>query len=120
MSLILQVVVSVPPPPPVPAPAIWQVHAGMPPETIAILSLAGLIAGVIVLWPLVRAWARRIEGRGQPSQAAFDEVEQLRQRVAQLEELSHRVAELEERADFAERMLTQTREPDRLPARGQT
>jgi hypothetical protein len=120
MILMLQVVVSVPPPPPVPAPVAWQFHAGMPPEAIAILSLAGLIAGVIVLWPLVRAWARRIEGRGQPSQETLDEVEQLRQRVAQLEELPHRVAELEERADFAERMLTQTREADRLPAPGKS
>ena len=91
---------------------------GMPPEGVAIIALAAIIAGVIVLWPLVRAWSRRIEGRAQPGQASLEEVEQLRQRLTQLEELPHRVAELEERADFAERLLTQSREAERLPGRG--
>lgn len=103
-----------------PGPAVVRVFnsGGMPPEGMAILGLAGLFALVIVLWPLVRAWARRIEGRGQANQASLEEVDQLRQRLAQLEELTHRVAELEERADFAERLLTQHRDAERLPGRG--
>ena len=115
MIAIVQVVVQVPNAPEVVG---GCGSGGMPPEGVAIISLVAILAGVIVLWPLVRAWSRRIEGRVQPGQASLEEVEQLRQRLAQLEELPHRIAELEERADFAERLLTQSREAERLPGRG--
>jgi tetrahydromethanopterin S-methyltransferase subunit G len=35
--------------------------------------------------------------------------------VADLDQLQHRVAELEERLDFAERLLAQRRDAERLP-----
>ncbi|MEO8032377.1 MAG: hypothetical protein ABJC74_07530 [Gemmatimonadota bacterium] len=98
-------------------PEVIQIgHSPMPPEAIFLFALAVLVVSAIVLWPLVRAWSRRIEGRGQPDQAVLDELDQMRQRLSQVEDLPHRVAELEERAEFAERLLAQ-REPDRLPGR---
>jgi hypothetical protein len=46
---------------------------------------------------------------------APDELEALRARISDLEAQQQRVAELEERVDFAERLLTQRREAERLP-----
>ena len=76
------------------------------------LILAALIG--VLLWPLIRAWVRRIESDGPPAEAQF-EVEALRERLQELEQLPPRLAELEERVEFAERLLAQGREPDRLP-----
>jgi hypothetical protein len=44
-----------------------------------------------------------------------ERVEELESRVGELEQMQFRVAELEERLDFAERLLGQQREPERLP-----
>jgi hypothetical protein len=80
-------------------------------------SMLALGAGLLgaTLGPIGQAWGRRIEARigggGPPS-------EELAQRVADLEACAQRVAELEERVDFAERMLSQQREADQLPAGG--
>jgi hypothetical protein len=78
-----------------------------------IIVLAALGTAVLILWPLIRALARRVEGGGAAAEL-LGEVDALRQRVAQLEQGQARVAELEERVDFAERLLAQSREPDRL------
>jgi hypothetical protein len=51
---------------------------------------------------------------GRPNAPATGELEELRGRVADLEADRGHMAELEERLDFAERMLAQQREPDRL------
>lgn len=75
---------------------------------LALCSTAGLI-----FWPLARALGRRVERGGQASDA-HEELEGLRSRIEQLEQGQVRVAELEERLDFAERLLAQAREPDRL------
>jgi hypothetical protein len=64
-------------------------------------------AGVVFRGPLGQALARRLEG-GE-SQKADQEAT-----AHALEEMRTRMAELEERVDFAERLLAQTREPDRL------
>jgi hypothetical protein len=78
---------------------------------VVLLLGAGLILAALV-WPLIRALARRIEGGGpSPMQAELDG---LRERVRQLEEMQPRMAELEERVDFTERIVAKTREPDRL------
>ncbi len=72
----------------------------VPPSFIIgfVLIVAFIVAGVI-LGPLIKAQARRIEGRQvDPSLAG------------ELEHLRARVAELEERVDFSERLLTQGRE----------
>jgi len=72
-------------------------------------------AVVLVLrGPLGKAWARRIEGPGAPGTAAQAELEDLRARLEEVEQQVGRVHELEERLDFAERLLAQAREPERL------
>lgn len=94
-----------------PTPAPWVT---LPPQVTVIISLAFLAACAVVLYPLMRAIGRRIEGRGTGDAALREELEQLRGRVADVEVLQHRVMELEERVDFAERLLAQRREPERL------
>ncbi|MGE0554402.1 MAG: hypothetical protein AB7R55_13320 [Gemmatimonadales bacterium] len=86
---------------------LTQVVAGSgdpPPELI--MAILGILVGGLLLWPLVRAWARRLE-LGSADPALKEEVEHLRARLSEMDGLQDRVAELEERADFAERMLTQ-------------
>lgn len=63
-------------------------------------------AAIISLGPIGKAIARRLEGGGQTGD---------QEATAQaLDEVRGRMAELEERVDFAERLLAQTREPDRV------
>ena len=82
---------------------------------IVMIVLLVMTACTIVLWPLARALARRLEGRGgQDASALRVEVEHLHQRLGEVDQLQVRIAELEERLDFTERMLAQSREPDRL------
>jgi Tfp pilus assembly protein PilN len=71
---------------------------------IVLIVAAVMAACTIVLWPLARALARRIEGKGAAA-ALQGEIEQLHQRLSELDGLQSRVAELEERLDFAERLL---------------
>jgi hypothetical protein len=78
-----------------------------------IMLLAVLGTALAIMWPLIRAFARRLEGGGAASELQA-EVDALRARLEQVEQGQTRVAELEERLDFAERMLAQSREPDRL------
>jgi Tfp pilus assembly protein PilO len=114
--LIQAPVPPVPPIPPTPpelgrviigdAPPFWVT---LPPQfTIAIVVSAIVVAG-LVLWPLLRALARRIEAGTRPDPSLHAELEQLRTRVAMLEGQQVHLAELEERLDFAERLLTQQR-----------
>jgi hypothetical protein len=79
-------------------------------------SMLALGAGLLgaTLGPIGQAWGRRIEARI----AGGAHPEELSQRIADLEACAQRVAELEERVDFAERMLSQQREADQLPAGG--
>jgi hypothetical protein len=79
---------------------------------VVLLLGAGLILAALV-WPLIRALARRIEG-GAPRPEMQAELDGLRERVRQLEEMPPRMAELEERVDFTERIVAQGHEPDRL------
>jgi hypothetical protein len=88
----------------------WMV---LPPPVLVISLIALCTAAAIILWPLMRAIGRRIEGSG--SDALRREVQELRERVRDLESGQHHVAELEERLDFAERLLAQRREAEHLP-----
>jgi flagellar biosynthesis/type III secretory pathway M-ring protein FliF/YscJ len=81
------------------------VAAGGPPVG-AIIAIVAIIVAGIVLFPLVRAFARRLE-RPRLDDASMAELEHLRARVAELEQVQQRVMELEERVDFSERLLTQ-------------
>jgi Tfp pilus assembly protein PilO len=83
-------------------------------DGVALVAVLALLATIVTLvWPLVRAFARRLEAGGHRGELVA-ELEGLRSRVDQLEAGQVQVAELEERLDFAERMLAQAKEPDRL------
>jgi Tfp pilus assembly protein PilO len=115
MMMLLQV--PVPPVPPTPQAPPFDPNliflTGGPPLVLMIV-IAALAATTIILWPIMRAFARRLEGKGGADPALRGEVEQLHARVAEVEALQSRIAELEERVDFTERLLAQNREPDRL------
>lgn len=106
------------PDPPIPPDGSVFIGNG-PPDWIAPVAVLTLliIVGGIVLFPLVRAYARRLE-RGAEDADLRDEVVQLRERVAELEHNSVAMQELEERMDFAERLLAQRGEQVRLPREG--
>lgn len=108
---------AVPAPPPVPQIPLDPnlVFSTMDPGAIVMIVLAVVAAATLVLWPLARALARRLEGKGAQDPAMLRELEQMQHRLAEVDALHTRVAELEERLDFTERLLAQSREPDRLP-----
>jgi hypothetical protein len=68
--------------------------------------LACIAAAVVLRGPLGQALAHRIAGRVESGES--EPV------LRALEDVRAEVAELSERVDFAERMLAQQREPDRL------
>jgi flagellar biosynthesis/type III secretory pathway M-ring protein FliF/YscJ len=101
--------VPVPPLPPTPAPEAVIVGVGGGVQqyvVIGVTVMVGFIILGIILYPLMKAFARRLEGR---ISSGVDPA--LLERVTELE---HRLAEAEERIDFNERMLAQ-REPVALP-----
>ena len=73
--------------------------------TIVLIVIAALTAVTIILWPIMRAFARRLEGKGNVDSALRSEMEQLESRLAEVDALRQEVAELHERVDFAERVL---------------
>ena len=95
----------IPPAPPPFDPNLIFLNDGGPPAIVMIVFLA-LLATTIVLWPVMRALARRLEGKGLPDPALRAEVEQLHQRLGDMDAMQMRLGELEERLDFAERLLT--------------
>ena len=105
MSLMLLQQTPVPLPPFPPGPPEAGIIAG-------VVVVIAIVAGIL-LFPLIRAFARRVEGKGADP-ALMGEVEHLRARVAELEQMHQRIAELEERVDFSERLLTQ-RSAEPLP-----
>jgi hypothetical protein len=116
---MLQGIPTPPPPPPPPPihdlPVIVQGGSDGPGAAQFMLILAFMVATTLVLWPLVRAIARRIEGRaGGADGAVLQELEELRVRVAELEAGQAHMAELENRVDFAERLLAQRAEQSRV------
>jgi hypothetical protein len=107
-DLPTQVIVQAPPTPPP-----WVT---LPPPVTLLIALGFFAACAVIVYPLVRALSRRLEGRSSTDPATRDEIEQLRRRVEDVETLQHRMMELEERVDFTERLLaTQRREAERLP-----
>jgi Tfp pilus assembly protein PilO len=110
----------VPPVPPTPPSAqfdpnlIFMNHGG--PPIVLLIVIAALTATVIILWPIMRAFARRLEGKGAADPALRADVEHLHARLAEVDALQGRIAELEERVDFTERLLAQAQQPARLGA----
>jgi hypothetical protein len=100
------------PPPPFDPNMFWANGGG--PMVVMIVFLT-MLAATIILWPVMRALARRLEGKLPVDAALRAEVEQLQQRLGEVDHLHQRVAELEERIDFAERMLARPASPAALP-----
>lgn len=97
-----------PPMPPVDPDMVFMSY-GVPPSVLLIV-VVSVVAATIILWPLVRAIARRLEGKGTGDAALKAEVEHLHQRLGEVDALQARLGELEERLDFTERMLARAPE----------
>jgi hypothetical protein len=112
--MILQI--QVPPTPPTAPPfdpnLIFMNDGG--PPTVLLIVIAALTALTIILWPIMRAFARRLEGKGNIDAALGAEVEQLHTRLAEVDALRQEVAELHERVDFTERILLKSHERSEL------
>lgn len=80
--------------------------------SVAFLAVVLSVPAIFILrGPIGRALADRIAGRtGAP------EKERLERLDREVEDLRAELGEVHERLDFAERMLAQQREADRLPA----
>jgi hypothetical protein len=104
-------------PPDIPSPPfdpnLFMMNGGAP--AVVMIVFLGLLATTVILWPIMRAFGRRLEGKGHLDAALRAEVEQLQQRLGEVDQLHHRVAELEERLDFAERMLARAPSASVLP-----
>jgi len=97
----------------IPSPPPWVTQ---PPAVTLMMALGFFAACAVVLFPLMRALGRRLEGRpAGPDPAVRNELDQLRHRMDEIEMLQGRILELEERVDFTERLLAQRREAERLP-----
>lgn len=110
------------PAPPIPPPPQFDPNLvfmqGGPPLVLMIV-LAALTATVIILWPIMRAFGRRLEGRGATDAALKADVEHLHGRLGDMDSLQARVLELEERVDFTERLLAQTHDAQKGLMRGE-
>ena len=87
-----------------------------------IMALLGGIVAIGAMTRLASAAAKRMSGGSGPSEDVTRRLEDAEQRLAEtearLDELSAtdgRLAELDERLEFAERLLQQQRERQRLP-----
>jgi Tfp pilus assembly protein PilO len=96
-----------------PMPPMDAMTLGVP-GSILFIILVSVVAATIILWPIVRALARRLEGKGTVDAGLKADVEHLHQRLGEVDALQARLGELEERVDFTERLLAKNREPDRL------
>jgi hypothetical protein len=116
-QVVVQGPAELPPLPQMPVLPPWMT---LPPWVTALIVLGFFAASATVLYPLMRAIGRRLEGKSSsPDPALREEIDRLTLRLGEMDALQHHVAELEERLDFAERILAQRREPDRLGG-GQT
>ncbi len=91
---------------------IWLSDGG--PPAIVMIVLLALVATTVILWPVMRALGRKLEGKSPADPALLAEVEHLQQRLSEVDVLHQRVAELEERIDFTERMLARAPGPAAL------
>lgn len=116
--MIIQV--PAPPVPPSPQfdPNLFIMSDGGPPIVLLIV-ITALTAMVVILWPIMRAFGRRLEGRGNTDPALKADMEHLQARLGEVDSLQARVLELEERVDFTERVLSQSHDAPRGMIRGE-
>jgi Tfp pilus assembly protein PilO len=107
------VTLQVPTPPPLDPNLIFMNGDAAP--VIVLIVLGALLATTIILWPIMRALGRRMEGARGTDPALRAEIQQLRDQVTHVDSMQARLNELEERLDFAERLLAQRKDPERLP-----
>jgi len=83
----------------------------MPPETFILLPLGGMATGALFMFGIYKIVVRWMDMRHRHAVPAGveEELQDLRNQVADLGEVASRVMELEERLDFAERLLAQAR-----------
>jgi hypothetical protein len=93
-------------------PNLFILNGGAP--ALVMIVFLALAATTLILWPVMRAFGRRLEGKAHDA-ALRAEVEQLQHRLGEVDHLHQRVAELEERVDFAERMLARPPASAALP-----
>jgi hypothetical protein len=87
-----------------------------PPGELAMFLAIGAAAVGVLFGPIGLALARRFAGHSEPGDA-HAEIDEMRARVTdEVEDLRNRLAEVEERLDFAERLLAHGRQADQLPA----
>ena len=86
--------IPVPPTPPTPQfdPNLIFMEGG--PPLVLMIVLAALTATVIILWPIMRAFGRRLEGRGSADPAVKGEIDHLHARLGEVDALRQEVAEL--------------------------
>jgi hypothetical protein len=76
----------------------------MPPEGVAFLFTLSIIGGVVLLFPLVRAFSERIRGRSDAGMR--EEIQILREDLlAEIQQARREIGDLGERIEFTERLL---------------
>ena len=87
-----------------------------PPGELAMFLAIGAAAVGVLFGPIGSALGRRLLGRSEPGDPQ-PEIEEMRARMTdEVDDLRNRLAEVEERLDFAERLLAHGRQADQLPA----
>jgi hypothetical protein len=83
-----------------------------------VVVMVSAVLGAIV-YPIARAYARRLEGSAQTAGLRREELADVYARLETLQQGQERMAELEGRLDFAERLLSKHRDAEslRLPGR---
>ena len=107
-----------PPIPPAPPGQEVSVTGSLDGWDAIVLLLCVIVTIGVLVWPLIKAVARRIEAGAALSDARA-ELEAIHERIRRLEEAQPRMAELEERVDFAERLLTRGQESSADVPRGE-
>ena len=98
--------------------SLMALAAAMSPEEAKTLGIVLVMVTAFlsaVLYPIARAYARRLEGSAANA-GLREELADISAQLQQLRQGQERMAELEERVDFAERMLARHREAPGLGA----
>jgi hypothetical protein len=66
------------------------------------------------LFALIGTVSKRASGRRELPAIAPEELDDIRARLAEVDQMHGRIAELEDRLDFAERLLAQRKEPEKI------
>ncbi len=84
-------------------------------DDFAVWGIALIVMLGVTLRPIVRGWGKRLEAQADTGDLRR-ELDEMRERFAELEGVRAHVQELEDRVEFAERMLAQRRDQAELPA----